>query len=36
MNKSTLEMARDLVARLEAEEKEEKVQLKDLKPGELL
>lgn len=34
MNKSTLEMARDLVARLEAEEKEEKVQLKDLKPGE--
>lgn len=34
MNKSTLEMARDLVARLEAEEKEEKVQLKDLKLGE--
>lgn len=34
MSKSTLEMARDLVARLEAEEKEEKVQLKDLKPGE--
>lgn len=34
MNKSTLEMARNLVARLEAEEKEEKVQLKDLKPGE--
>ena len=34
MNKSTLEMARNLVARLEAEEKEKKVQLKDLKPGE--
>lgn len=34
MSKLTLEMARDLVARLEAEEKEEKVQLKDLKPGE--
>ena len=34
MNKSTLEMARNLVARLEAEEKAEKVQLKDLKPGE--
>lgn len=34
MSKSTLEMARDLVARLEAEEKEKKVQLKDLKLGE--
>lgn len=34
MSKLTLEMARDLVAKLEAEEKEKKVQLKDLKPGE--
>lgn len=34
MSKSTLEMARNLVARLEAEEKEEKVQLKKIKPGE--
>lgn len=34
MSKSTLEMARNLVARLEAEEKEEKVQLKKMKPGE--
>lgn len=34
MSKSTLEMARNLVAKLEAEEKGKKVQLKDLKPGE--
>lgn len=34
MSKSTLEMARNLVARLEAEEKGKKVQLKDLKLGE--
>lgn len=34
MSKSTLEMARNLVARLEAEEKRKKVQLKDLKLGE--
>ena len=34
MSKLTLEMARDLVAKLEAEEKEKKVQLKDLNPGE--
>lgn len=34
MSKLTLEMARDLVAKLEAEEKAKKVQLKDLKPGE--
>lgn len=34
MSKLTLEMARDLVAKLEAEEKAKKVQLKDLKLGE--
>lgn len=34
MSKSTLEMARNLVAKLEAEEKGKKVQLKDLKLGE--
>lgn len=34
MSKLTLEMARDLVAKLEAEEKAKKAQLKDLKPGE--
>lgn len=34
MSKLTLEMARKLVAKLEAEEKAKKVQLKDLKPGE--
>lgn len=34
MSKLTLEMARDLVAKLEAEEKAKNVQLKDLKPGE--
>lgn len=34
MSKLTLEMARNLVAKLEAEEKEKKVQLKELKPGE--
>lgn len=34
MSKLTLEMARNLVAKLEAGEKEKKVQLKDLKPGE--
>lgn len=34
MSKSTLEMARNLVAKLEAEEKRKKVQLKDLKLGE--
>ncbi len=34
MSKLTLEMARDLVAKLEAEEKAKKVQLKDLNPGE--
>lgn len=34
MSKSTLEMARDLVAKLEAEEKEKKVKLGDLKPGD--
>lgn len=34
MSKLTLEMARDLVAKLEAEEKAKKVQLKDLNLGE--
>lgn len=34
MSKLTLEMARNLVAKLEAEEKGKKVQLKDLKLGE--
>lgn len=34
MSKLTLEMARKLVAKLEAEEKAKKVQLKELKPGE--
>lgn len=34
MSKLTLEMVRNLVAKLEAEEKAKKVQLKDLKPGE--
>ncbi len=34
MSKLTLEMARNLVAKLEAEEKAKKLQLKDLKPGE--
>lgn len=34
MSKLTLEMARNLVAKLEAEEKAKKVKLGDLKPGD--